>query len=872
MTSFRHLIDGSTDSFAMRFAFFLSISLAAFVVHRHADADDTPAVDDYGHWAFQPVVRAALPSVSDTSWLQTPIDAFVLARLDAEQLRPSLRADRVTLIRRASLDLVGMLPSREQVEAFLADSSPDAFQQVVDRLLASPQYGERWGQHWLDLARYADSNGFEFDFERPHAWHYRDYVIDSLNTDKPYDRFLIEQLAGDEISPDSFEALVATGFCRNGPTVGNQNLEKNRYDELDDVISTTTEVFLGLTLGCARCHDHKYDPISQRDYYSMLAIFHSMANRDHLIGTPEEIRERSRIDKEIRDAREELKKLSNQPSRGRWRLENGELIQEAMAPNVRLFFGDAEWTDYTIEVEFQKTGGTEEPFNYDAGVCLAVRATELNNFYWAHLGVSDNREHAFEVEHNGGRTPVFPKVAGNVQRGRWYRLRADVRAELIRVFLDGMLLFDIRDSRHRRGGIGLGNWLTTTRWRNLKVSDPQGKIMLDHFPDPAQAIQPAEQSGSTTRDLVNARIADLESVKARLPIAMSVFDPKPQPRVTKLFVRGDHRNPGPIVEPAVPAILSSELVEFPSPPESAKSTGRRRRLAEWLASSENPLTARVMVNRLWQYHFGVGLVETSSNFGVNGTEPSHPRLLDWLAVKFMKSGWSIKHIHRLIMTSSVYQQSAQMRSESEAILRLIDPDNRLLWRFPRRRLEAEVLRDRILAASGTINLQMHGPGVRPRIHPSVIATSTTRKWPTIEREGPEHWRRSVYIFTRRSVRLPMLEAFDAPTTTESCAHRQTTIVPTQALQLMNDAFTNEQAAHMADSVVQSVGNDVSLQVDEVFWRTLARKPSDSEKDDCVGFILEQRSYHASRGVNANRKALADLCHVMYSLNEFVYLD
>ena len=874
------------NAIVMRRRFSISILIWLSLALTTCVAAEARADDEQTHWAFRTPTRPPIPSAKDVSWVRTPVDAFVLARLEAVGLRPKPRADAVRRLRRASLDLLGLPPTRQQVEVFLKDSSPDAWRRVIDRLLASPHYGERWGRHWLDLARYADSNGFEFDFERPYAWHYRDYVINSFNSDQPYDRFLIEQLAGDESDPNRFEALVATGFCRTGPTVGNQTLEKNRYDELDDVISTTTEVFLGLTLGCARCHDHKYDPLTQRDYYAMLAIFHTMAKRDHFVGSAQQRQELSRIDGQLRSARSDMKKLSNGPSRGRWRLQNGELVQDAIVPNARLFFGDPQWTDYTVEVEFLKTGGTQEAFNYEAGVCLAFRAADLKNFYWAHLGVSDNREHALEIEHNGGRAPMFPKVAGSVQRNQWYRLKAELRGESLRVWLDGKLLFDRRDKRHARGGIGFGNWLTTTRWKNLTVRDPNGAVLLDGFGDPAQGLQPDAQPDAPTRDVLNARIAALENQKARMPIAMSIFDSGREARVTKLFVRGDYRNPGSVVEPAVPVALATQPLTFPAPSKSATTTGRRRILAEWLVSPRNPLTARVMVNRIWQYHFGRGLVESSSNFGLYGDDPSHPRLLDWLAVEFIESGWSVKHMHRLIMTSSVYQQSSQQTPPAQASGRSADSeqeravsgagagdaDGRLLSRFRLRRLEAEVLRDRILASSGALNVRMHGPGIRPRMHPSVIATSTTRKWPTIDREGPRHWRRSVYIFTRRSILLPMLEVFDAPPTTESCERRQTTTVPTQALQLMNDVFTQDQALAMAAAVTRDVGTNAAQQVAAVYWRALARPPSAEEQVDCVRYLGEQRAYHAARGKQSNSHALADLCHVMFNLNEFAYLD
>jgi mono/diheme cytochrome c family protein len=824
------------------------------------------------HWSFQKPERPAVPDVASSDRASTPIDAFILARLEADGATLSRPATSGELIRRAAFDLTGLPPLRDEVQSFESDfqCQPDgAVEALLNRLLASPHYGERWGRHWLDLARYADSNGFEFDFERPHAWHYRDWVINSFNTDKPYDEFLAEQIAGDEISPGSFPARVATGFCRHGPTVGNQQLEKHRWDELDDVISTTSEVFLGLTLGCARCHDHKYDPISQRDYYAMLAVFNSIRKRSHFMGTPNQKQTLDRLNTSIREHRKRLTKLTKQPSAGDWVLENRNLVQRRLASDVRLVFGSSDWTDYTVEVDVQKTDGTREPLQYEAGVSLMVRAASLEQFYWLRLGVSDNREHGLDIADDGGHAPLTRKISGTLERGRWYRLRVTVLGPSIRAWVDDQLVFEIQHARHTTGRIGFGNWSATSRWRNLTVRGHDGSLLLNGFPDLQKTQSPAFTAGSETVDDLNQKIRRIEAQVSALPLAMSIVDESGTPRETRLFLRGDYRTPGPVVQPAVPAVLTKSPVPFPAAPEEATSTRRRRAFATWLASPDNPLTARVMVNRIWQYHFGCGLVDTASNFGLRGSQPSHPELLDWLAVEFIESDWSIKHIHRLIMTSAVYRQSRRgiagngFREDTAA-----DSENRLLSRFPTRRLEAELIRDRILAASGSLNRTMYGPGIRPRIHPGVIATSTTRKWPTVERESSEHWRRSVYIFVRRSVLMPMLEAFDSPTTTQSCEQRLTTTVPTQALQLMNDRFTGEQAAIMARRVIADVGQNAEQQVREVYWRSLSREPTDDELSDCVSFLRSQRKFHAGSG----EPALADLCHVTFNLNEFVYVD
>ena len=806
------------------------------------------------HWSFRQIVRSPVPRVSASGWLQTPIDAFVLSKLESAGLGPSQPATPRQLVRRISFDLVGLPPTRADVESFERSWSVNreaAIGQLVDRLVSSPHHGERWGRHWLALARYADSNGFEFDFERPNAWHYRDWVIDSLNDDLGYDQFLMQQIAGDELAPRDFGSRVATGFCRHGPTVGNQSLEKNRWDELDDVISTTSEVFLGLTIGCARCHDHKYDPITQKDYYSLLAVFRTISKVDEFVGSDQQRAEIRRLDGRIREVRKRVKNLKRTARPGRWSARNGQWYQSQMVPNVRLLIGESGWADYRVELEFQKTAGPREPFNHSAGVQVGIRATALKNAYWLRLGVFANTEHELSIEVNGaGFTPLAPKVAGDIETGRWYRVRLEARGHRLRAWLDGVLQFDLVDRRLPAGRGALGNWLTTTRWRGLRVTDLAGRALLTGWPDLGRAVRPPEVTGETTRDKLNAELAELEVLKARLPIAMGINDGgRREPLKTHLFNRGDHRHPGAVVEPAVPAVLAKKLIPFPAAPADAKSTGRRSVLAAWMTRPDNPLVARVMANRIWQFHFGRGLVETPSDFGLNGSEPSHPGLLDWLAAELIQSGWSLKHMHRVIMASSVYQQSSGNGDS---------PSGRLFGAFPRRRLEAELIRDAMLAASGSLNRTMHGQGIRPRIHSSVIATSTTRKWPLVRQETAEHWRRSVYVHVRRSVLMPLLESFDAPPTTESCAARVTTTVPTQALQLLNDRFANEQSRRMAESIRAATGKDVARQVELAFWRTLSRPPEAAELRECVEFV--------------NREGLSGLCHVLFNINEFVFVD
>jgi len=632
-----------------------------------------PVTDqDRRHWAFQPPVRHPPPTVNNEAWVRNPLDAFVLARLEQEGLAPAPPASRAEWIRRAYFDLIGLPPTPAEVQAFLDDPSEQACETIVDRLLASPHYGERWGRHWLDLARYADSGGFHDDIHRPNAWRYRDYVIDSFNADKPYPRFIAEQLAGDELAPGEAAALIATGFCRNGPSnEGNmgmgQDLEKYRLDELDDVISTTSTVFLGLTLGCARCHDHKYDPISQADYYALLAVFNNTAKQ------------------------------------------------------------------------------------------------------------------------------------------------------------------------------------------NVPLS-PDGQVRPEPVPGPAGEAPPPDRKKAVD---VSAAMALVES---SAPL-----------RSTRLLWRGDLNNPGPLVEPAVPAVLATTPVPFSASTGPLGTTGRRLQLARWIGSPDNPLTYRVLANRIWQQHFGRGLVATPGNFGVNGAPPSHPELLDHLALEIIAHGGRIKFLHKQILLSSTYRQSSRLDAD---VLR-VDPENSLIARRSKRRIEAEVIRDSVLAVSGKLNPQPGGPGIKPRIRADLLTASQRNKWPVVTREGPAEWRRSVYIYVKRQLLMPMMELFDAPTTTSTCDRRAESVLPTQALIMMNDEFIEEQAGYFAERVLAEAGSVARDQAERALWLALSRPPSNSRLDDAVAFLAAQQESHQAAGRNeadARRQALRDLCHVLLNCNEFVYVD
>jgi len=617
--------------------------------------------EDRQHWAFRPL-ESHLPKMTNES---TIIDALIQAKLAERKLALGPPASKRELIRRAYFDLIGLPPSPEAVSAFLADERPDAFEQVIDRLLDSPQYGERWARHWLDLARFAESNGIGEDRDRPHAWRYRDYVIRAFNQDRPYGDFIREQLAGDEFFPDDLDAAIATGFCRHAPTVDvirASDTEKYRLEELDDVLSTTGQVFMGLTIGCAKCHDHKYDPITQDDYYRLLAIFNSSDNRD-----------------------------------------------------------------------------------------LAIREGQ----------------------------PV---------------------------------------------------------WQTEPVSKNQ-------------------TTGNGVK-VITAKVALADSV-------MSITDIGVKPRPTVLFWRGDIRTPGPAVQPGVPEVFA-DLPYTIEPNQQTKTTGQRRAFANWLADPRNSLVYRVMANRLWQYHFGRGIVESSNNFGRNGDAPTHPELLDYLAHELIRNDGHLKPIHRLIMRSRTYQQSSMHRDEADAL----DPENRLWWRMPKRRLEAEALRDTILTVSGKRNDAMFGPSIRPRIHPNLLANNQMTKWPIVTKEGPEHWRRSIYVFVKRSLRLPFLELYDAPSPNSSCERRVESTVATQALLMMNNDFIQEQATFLAERIRPS-DNPVS----RLYAICYQRSPTADESTMMDAFMQQMTSLHQrQKASDARFLALVDLCQVMLSSNEFIYVD
>jgi mono/diheme cytochrome c family protein len=693
-------------------------------------ANEPPGVPPAAsHWAFVPPQRPVVPQVRATSWVRNPIDRFVLARLEQAGLSPSPEAEPSTLLRRASLDLIGLPPSPREVGQFLADRSPDRYERAIDRLMASPHFGERWARPWLDEARYADSNGYSIDAPRS-IWKYRDWVIAAFNGDMPFDRFVIDQIAGDLEPGATLAARIATGFHRNTPInqEGGIDVEQFRVESIVDRVNTTGTVFLGLTVGCAQCHDHKYDPIRQRDYYRLFAFFNNVDEPDLEITTPSEQARR----REIRD-------------------------------RIDRFHRE-----------------------------LAGRYPDL-----------DERERRWEES----LSPAF-------------KANAEIEAKLA---------FDVaRDKRstaHRRVLV------------ELMIAD-----------DPALQAERAVLKG-------------LRAAEPKLVTTMVVRERTGPPRETFVHRGGDFTRKGDRVEAGVPAVLPA--LEGDSPGHRPD----RMDLARWLVDRRNPLTARVAVNRIWQSYFGRGLVETDNDFGTQGSPPTHPELLDWLAGELIDSGWSLKAIHRLIVESSTYRQASRGRPECQAV----DPDDRLLWRQARIRLDAELIRDAALASSGLLTRTVGGPSVFPPQPEGVMDLGQMRR-PWRPDTGPNRYRRGLYTFFWRATPFAFLATFDGPGGVQTCTRRLRSNTPLQALTLLNDPAFIEIARALATRILADCpppSSDVE-RIDHAFRLCLGRRPLDRERRALEDFLKTERS-GAPQGSSpsAAPPEWVGLARILLNLDEFV---
>lgn len=690
-------------------------------------------------WSFQPVKAGAVPG--NSADYPHPIDRFLNRKLEAAGISFSPSANANELVRRMHYDLLGLPPSPADLKRWVAAIQKDghvdqsAIADLTKQLLDSPHYGEQWGRHWLDLVRYAETNSYERDGAKPHVWRYRDYVIQAFNDDKPYDQFITEQLAGDEIADPTADSIIATGYYRLGRWDDEPADPKLAfYDDIDDIVSTTSQTFLGLTVNCARCHDHKIDPIPQRDYYRMVAFFHNIR---------------------------------------RYGVRSNDSV---LASSVGDIDRPADSSVYKAALK-----------RYENDTKDATKKMErIEKLVWDDLQEVEKEDFQFDMN----KIPILEKRKGT--------------------------LLDDRQLKTYRTQLN--------RLKNLRERKPTGL---------ASALCVKE---------------DISNIKP-----------------THILTRGNPHSPDAEVTPGFPSVLSPPEVTIPDLPEGAKSSGRRKVLAQWIASPNNPLTARVMVNRIWQFHFGRGIVRSASDFGFQGTRPTHPELLDWLAVKFVESGWSIKAMHKLIMSSAAYQMSSRPNSESYAV----DPVNDLFWRFNMRRLSAEEVRDTILWANGSLNSdKMFGPSIYTEI-PDAVKAGQSRPGAGWGKSSPEDQvRRSIYIHVKRSLLDPLIESFDFADTDQTCPVRFVTTQPTQALSMLNSDFILQQSSLFADYVQQQAGDMREPQIRLALSRVMQRQPNQQEVARGIRLIESlQKENHLTAD-----QAMKYFCLVALNLNEMMYLD
>jgi mono/diheme cytochrome c family protein len=704
-----------------------------------APADEKP--ESGKHWAFVPPTRPPVPALgSDKSKGVHPVDAFIRARLEQDKISPAPEASRATLIRRVTLDLTGLLPTVEEVDAFVKDTRPDAYQRLVERLLASPHYGERWGRWWLDAARYSDSNGYSIDAPRQ-IWKYRDWVVAAMNRDMPFDQFSLEQLGGDLIPNATTEQRIATGFNRNTQInqEGGIDPEQFRVESVMDRVNTFGSVFLGLTVGCAQCHDHKFDPIAQREYYQLFAFFNNTVNDGHGSGTPGGVLE----------------------------LTNEFEPKEALLKEI-------------------------EEVRADLERYLDTKGSDVTK--WEAAMTEDERA----------------------------KLKAPVKSA---------------------------------------IQKPWSERSLDQ----KRAVYAAFKSADAEFKSRNAKLAKLEKSNAK-PVTTLVMQELPEPRQTTIFIKGDFTRPSDKVKPAVLAAMHPFTATNASP--------SRLDLARWVTDPANPLTARVIVNRVWLQYFGRGIVETENDFGTQGTKPSHPELLDWLACEFMKptplanepqpASWSLKHLHRLILTSATYRQSSRVRPE----LAVIDPNNRLLARQSRLRLDAEVVRDAELCASGLLAANIGGPPVYPPQPDGVMTLGQSkREWKAST--GPDRYRRALYTHFWRATPHPALAVFDAPDALSACTRRIRSNTPLQALTLLNDQQFYEMADAFAARLLKLAAKNDQERIQRAFQLCFARTPSDTEQNRLQQLLTQQSEQEAGDTAAKQRAAWTTLARVLLNVDEMI---
>jgi len=826
------------------------------------------------HWAFGPLTARAVPEVTDKSWAKNPVDAFILHRLESAGLKPAPPAEKRMLLRRIYYDLTGLPPSPAEAKEFLEDDRPDAYEKLVDRLLASPRYGERWGRHWLDVVRFAETNSFERDTVKPHAWRYRDYVIQSLNDDKPFDQFAREQLAGDELDVVTKDSLIATGYYRLGLWDDEPaDPVQARYDVLDDIVATTAQAFLGLTLNCARCHDHKIDPILQKDYYSLLSFFHGitpMAVTGKKIETEvfDNPQERTAYESRVGeleakrdDVQSKLTVLEDEfQSRYNAQAPAGQHVVRSDFDELEYRFYREQW-DALPDFDLIRAESRGEIADRLVQIDPQKGLSDFAYLFVGALKVPADGEYSFTLDSDDGS----------------------------RLMIDDKTVVD-HDGLHalgkpKTGQISLKQGRVSFRLEYFQKSQAQGLEL--HWTGPGFAARPL--SGQATPEqkrfaaqlrtegpkvLGDKRFQEYQALTKKLhelkgedvPVARAlvVREVGPQTPETFVLVRGNAHTKGVCVEPAFPAIFNTSIPRMPAPSQGATSSGRRLALANWIVSRDNRLTSRVIANRIWQHHFGRGIVRSPNNFGLLGDPPTHPDLLDWLANQLVKYDWRLKPLHRLIVTSSAYRMSSRANPAGLAK----DPANELFWRFDMRRLSGEEIRDSMLTMSGRLNLKMYGPGFYPDISAEVLAGQSRPGEGWGKSTPVEQARRSIYIHVKRSLITPILADFDFADTDSSCPARFITTQPSQALGQINGQFATSQATEFAARLRREASGDVRAQIGLALRLALCREPDPSSIERGLALIDDLERKH---GQSADQ-ALAQYCLMVLNLNEFVYLD
>jgi hypothetical protein len=865
-------------------------------------------------WSLRQLSRPSIPAVGTSSWVRTPIDVFVLAGLQARGLKPAPPADRATLIRRLTFDLHGLPPTPADIDSFVNDTNPHAYEKLVDRLLASPRYGERWGRHWLDVVHYGDTHGYDKDKRRDFAWRYRDYVIRSFNEDKPYTRFIKEQLAGDVQHPSDPDGIIATGFIAAGPWdfVGHVELregtvdkEKTRLLDRDDMVSNTISTFVSLTAHCARCHDHKFDPIPQTDYYRLQAVFAGvdrgnrplftrgvLAQKAALLEKQKKTARRRavllkkvqglsspemvRVDSELRQLRKKLADLPAIPS-GRPSPTNGYHSGIESRPDVvkwvQVDLGKAAPIDEIRLIPARPTDFPDAP-GFGFPLRFRVEISQDATFAKSEVVTDQTRQDLANL----GDEPFVIRLRGHSARhvrvtaSRLWKRTNDY------VFALAEMQVESRGKNVARGAaVSALDSIEAGRWsKKYLVDDFDSRQQLPDFMDPKIAalfkrrnnLRDRIQQQERKRDqLVHARVdartrTELERLSAELAglanalqalgTQNQVYAALPHaPRTIRLLHRGNVEQPRDVMRPG--ALRAVPGLEHDFRLANDKEEGNRRiALADWIASPRNVLTWRSIVNRVWHYHFGRGLVDTPNDFGRNGSRPTHPELLDWLAVEFRDGGQKLKTLHRLMLLSNTYRQSTR----HNAAFARIDADNRYLWRMNRHRLDAESIRDSVLAISGKMDWRMDGPGFElfrfKDDHSPVYDHSAIDKI-----NNPQGWRRTVYRFTVRSVPNPFLECLDCADPNINTPVRNTTLTALQALALLNDPFMIKQAEFFAERLKKGSA-DLPKQIEAAYRLAYGRLPGAEETEAAVGY--------------ARKHGLANLCRLLFNSNEFIFID